>query len=281
MHDKSIYNKHEPAVSPPPGNDIPSNWFVFSGNNLLVINEERITIPFSTNLNDIGLSPVRTQFLGTLDGQPCYCAEVAVDSSAPDGMSYRDLRSLYGQLDDAFFQLAGKAIQIVAWDQTHQYCSRCGTPMENLKSERAKKCPACSFVCYPRISPATITAIFKGNKILLAHAKHFPDDMYSLIAGFLEPGETLEDCVRREIKEEVNIRVKNIKYWGSQPWPYPNSMMIGFSAEYESGEICVDDDEIEKADWFDIDTLPDLPSDISIARKIIDWYVKNQQLTDG
>ncbi|HEY5585326.1 MAG TPA: NAD(+) diphosphatase, partial [Ruminiclostridium sp.] len=166
-----------------------------------------------------------------------------------------------------------KAFQIVSWDQTNQFCGRCGSSTQPQPSERAKICPKCGFISYPRICPATITAIFKDDKILLAHAAAFKGNLYSLIAGFLEPGETLEECVKREIMEEVSLKVKNIKYFGSQPWPFPNSMMIGFTAEYESGEITVDGVEISEAGWFGVDNLPELPFEMSIARKIINSYI--------
>jgi NAD+ diphosphatase len=143
------------------------------------------------------------------------------------------------------------------------------------EGERAKRCPECGFISYPVICPAVITAIIKDRKILLAHNRSFKGNMYSLIAGFVEAGETLEECVKREIMEEVGLQVKNVKYLGSQPWPFPNSLMIGFTAEYESGEIAVDGVEISDAKWFDIDNLPELPSEISIARKIINWYIEN------
>lgn len=299
MNNKSIYDLFTPGISPEFREPISSYWFIFSESNLLVTtNNEIFTLPLVKNLEELGLSTTREHYLGTFNDIPCFTCEVdptlpldsfinenSIISSGkkssensdvllPNGMEFINLRSLFGLIDDTLFELAGKAIQIVTWDQTHQFCGRCGSKVEQLPNERAKHCPSCNLINYPRISPATITAIFKGNKILLAHAKHFPGDMHSLIAGFLEPGETLEDCVRREIKEEVNIHVKNITYWGSQPWPYPNSMMIGFTADYDSGQIQVDGIEIEKADWYDIHSLPELPSKVSIARKIIDWYIQ-------
>jgi NAD+ diphosphatase len=162
----------------------------------------------------------------------------------------------------------------VSWDQTHQYCGRCGTRTETLNGERSKKCPACGLLNYPRITPASITAVFKDNKILLTHNVAFRRNIHSLVAGFMEPGETLEECIHREIMEEVGLKVKNIKYFGSQPWPFPNSLMIGFTAEYDSGEIAVDGKEISEAAWYDADNLPELPSKMSIARQIIDWFVQ-------
>ena len=222
------------------------------------------------------ISPVRTQFLGTLQDRQCYSAEVPPDTAIPEGMSFSELRSLYGVLDEDIYLLAGKAIQVVNWDQTHQFCGRCGHKTETLQGERAKKCPACGLTSYPRISPVTITAVLKDDKILLSHNASFRGNMHSLVAGFVEPGETLEECIRRETLEEVGVKVKNIKYFSSQPWPYPHSLMIGFTAEYESGEITVDGKEISQADWYDVHNLPELPARMSIAREIIDWFIQSQ-----
>jgi len=277
MFRESVYKRYTPAVTAVQEVEgQKSYWFIFNQNKLLVkIENNKCTIPLLESLDKLEIFPVRTQYLGTLQGHPCYSAEVSSDSIAPSGMDFSELRPLFGALDEDIFFLAGKAIQIVKWDQTHQYCGRCGSHTEELPGERAKKCPKCGFISYPRISPAVITAVLKDDKILLAHNKNFAGNMYSLIAGFVEAGETLEECVQREIIEEVGIKVKNIRYFGSQPWPFPNSLMIGFVAEYESGEISVDGVEIEAADWYHIDNLPELPKKLSIARVIIDWYVKN------
>jgi NAD+ diphosphatase len=271
MSRESIYKRYQPAVTSEPGNDCYVYWFIFSMNKLLIKNDE-LGIPYSRSLKELNLSPLRMQYLGTLQEQPCYSAEVSPDTIAPEGMSFRELMSLYGVLDEDIYLLAGRAVQIVRWDQQHQYCGRCGHKTETLQGERAKKCPACGFISYPRLSPATITAVLKDNKILLTHYAAFRGNMHTIIAGFVEPGETLEECVKREIQEEVGIQVKNIKYFKSQPWPYPNSLMIGFTAEYESGEISVDNTEISEAAWYDLNSLPELPPKMSIAREIIDWF---------
>lgn len=272
---ESIYKRYVPAVAPGQNRETPAYWFIFRSNDLLV-NEAsgHISIPFAPSAEYWNIQPVRTQYLGTFEGHPCYSAEAAPDAAAPEGFTYAGLRSLYGVLEEDLFHLAGKAVQIAAWDREHQFCSRCGGPTVSSEKDRAKICPSCGFTTYPRISPAVITAILKDKRILLAHARHFKGNMFSLIAGFVEPGETLEDCVQREIMEEVGIKVKNIRYFGSQQWPFPNSLMIGYVADYESGEIAVDGEEIVEAGWYDADRLPELPSHVSIARKIIDWYIR-------
>ena len=277
MSGESIYKHFKPAVKQPPVDNDPAYWFVFCSNKLLVLVEkDKATIPYFKSLSELNITPVRIQYLGTLEGSPCYSAEATTETAVPEGMEFKELRSLYGVLDEDIFLLAGKAIQIVSWDQTNQFCGRCGTSMETLEGERAKICPACGLINYPRISPAAITAVIKGNKILLTHNAAFKGNIHSLIAGFVEPGETIEECVHREIFEEVGLKVKNLKYFGSQPWPFPNSLMVGFTAEYESGEISVDGQEITEAGWYEAGNLPDLPGKMSIARKIIDRFVKTQ-----
>jgi NAD+ diphosphatase len=276
MSRASIYENYVPAVTNENSGRIPSYWFIFSGNRMLVQQiDEAIKIPVAFTPDELHVSPIRTQYLGLLNDQPCYSVELEPAVQAPGHMVFRDLRALYGALEDSLFLLAGRAFQIVAWDQSHQFCGRCGERTRDIEGERAKICPKCGLINYPRISPAVIIAVIKEDRILLAHAKAFPSNRYSIIAGFVEPGETLEECVARELMEEVSISVQNIRFFGSQPWPFPNSLMIGFTADYAGGEICVDGKEITEAGWFGADDLPGLPPPMSIAREIIDWYISN------
>lgn len=178
---------------------------------------------------------------------------------------------------DDIFRVAGRAHQIINWVRTHQYCGKCGGPIKNKVTELARECPNCGVNIYPRISPAVIIAIVKGDKILLARNKNFPNSFYSVLAGFVEPGETLEECVQREVKEEVGIEVKNIKYFGSQSWPFPDSLMIAFTAEYANGEIVVDNLELSHADWFSRYNLPaKIPDKKTIAGRLIEWFIQQQ-----
>ena len=280
MSKESIYKRYIPAVTPAEKSSGPAYWFIFNSDKLLVNTTNSSIIPHVRNLKELSVSPVRTQYLGTLEGYPCYSAEVTPETKAGKGMVFKDLRSLYSLLDEDIYLLAGRAIQIVNWDKNHQFCGKCGSPTETSKYEMAKICPECGFTSYTRISPAVIIAIVKEGKLLLAKHVRTPGNMYGLIAGFVEAGETLKEGVKREIMEEVGLHVKNIKYFGSQPWPFPHSLMIAFTAEYESGEIHADGDEIQEAKWFSVNELPQTPSPMSIAGELIDWYVKKFQVKE-
>ncbi|MCB8816934.1 NAD(+) diphosphatase [Desulfosporosinus shakirovi] len=247
-------------------------WLLFKGNKFLVIeNNGQFALP-DINLDKLNIRPIRRQYVGQLDGRPCYVAELSPITVAPEGTSFCNLRRLLDHMPEDLFVLAGKAYQIMHWDRSHQYCSQCGEQTENKIDERAKRCPSCGFVNYPRISPAIIVAITRRNEILLAKGSRFQAGFYSVLAGFVEPGETFEECVQREVAEEVGIKVKNIKYFGSQPWPFPDSLMVGFIADYDSGDINIDKKEILDARWFTADQLPLIPSSGSIARQLIDWF---------
>ncbi len=188
-------------------------------------------------------------------------------------MSLRGLRGLYGRLPERLFAMAGRARQIVEWLRTHRFCGCCGEPTVVHEHELALGCPACGRVHYPRVSPAVIMLVRRGHAMLLARAHGFPEGVYSTLAGFVEPGESLEQAVAREVREEVGVRLRDIRYFGSQPWPFPHSLMIGFTAEYAGGELALDDREIADAAWFTGDRLPRLPPRISIARRLIDAFV--------
>jgi NAD+ diphosphatase len=274
-----MVGRFTPAVSPPSDHGGPARWFIFNGHKLLVRMEGGLqSIPvLRDGPQDLGLKPLRYHFLGSLDGEACYSAEVAEGVDPPPGMLFSGLRSLYDSLDGTLYRVAVVAVQIVDWDRMHRYCGRCGERTEYKEGVRAKECRRCGLVSFPRISPAVIVAVERGEKLLLARANRFPAAFYSVLAGFVEPGETLEEAVAREVKEEVGLELTNIRYFGSQPWPFPDSLMIGFTAQYAGGEICVDETEIVDAGWFEADELPLLPGKISIARQLIDWFVEKHQ----
>lgn len=278
-----MHRTFTPGVTPPPELSQPAWWFAFMGSKLLVDSKETIRqVPFLVSLAELEITPIRTQFLGTLDNHPCYSAELDRDTVVADDLTFQGLRDLYGSLEEDLFSLAGRAFQIMEWDRTHQFCGHCATAMIQLasvdasgepRSIRAKRCPKCELVNYPRLAPAIIVLVTRGEEVLLARAPRFPKAMYSVLAGFVEPGESLEETIVREVREEVGIEVKDIRYFGSQPWPFPNSLMIGFTATYAGGEIVMEPQEIEDAAWFKKDNLPQIPPKLSIARKLIDWFV--------
>ena len=276
----------------------PAHWFVFKGDRLLVelgppsprpSDDPRVAaraswarIPVASallkNNNTLWFEPARTLYLGHLGGTGCWAAEAPADAPPPPaGMGWEGLRALFTVLDDAHFALAGRAIQLIDWDRSHRYCGRCGTPTEAKSEERARVCPACKFSAYPRIAPAVMALVRREGEILLGRSPHFPPGMYSALAGFVEAGETLEQCLEREVEEEVGVRVSRIRYFASQPWPFPNSLMIAFVCDWVSGEIRPQAGEIEAANWFKVLQLPKLPSKISIARRLIDAVVEEMR----
>jgi NAD+ diphosphatase len=290
MADMPIY-QFIARISPPAEVVERAYWFIFQQDKLLVhvVDEGRVSVLQAEELASLGLAPGHPQYLGYLQNgrdQPihCYAAECHPTAALPADLAAEGLRQVYGRLDDPLFSVAGRAVQIVDWDRNHQYCGRCATPTEAIAGERAKKCPSCGLSSYPRLSPATITAVTRqteaGKRILLARNHRFPPGRYSVLAGFVEPGESLEECVEREISEEVGIRVQNVRYVGSQPWPFPNSLMIGFTAEYASGEFHLEEAEIDDAQWFAADALPLLPPPMSIARQLIDAFVAEEGTGD-
>ena len=261
-----------PSTTPVLGVD--AVWIGIRGMDVLVLDRgDHDELPIAPEPAALGIAPVRTLYLGELDGVPCRSAELADDHAAPEGMAFRTLRELYSRVDEQTWTLAGRAAQFVEWDRTHLHCGRCGTPTEHAPGERARRCPVCGHAAFPRLSPAVIVRVTRGDEILLARAQRFPGGMYSVLAGFVEPGESLEECVARELEEEVGIEVADITYFSSQPWPFPHSLMIGFTARWVSGDLRPEEAEIADAQWFTRDALPELPGRLSIARKLIDDWL--------
>lgn len=243
--------------------------FLFRADELLV-RESDLALPDAALLRELGLQPQQMQPVGLLNGRYCQTAWLGPVPAPLEGWGFRKLRSLFGAMDEDLLSVAGRAFQIAEWARTHRFCGACGTPTAHVPGERCVKCPACGMVAYPRISPAMMVLIKKGQAILLARHSASPSRFFTALAGFLEAGESVEDAVHREVFEEVGLKVRNVAYFGSQPWPFPHSLMIAFTAEYESGEIKVDEHEIAEARWFGPgDPLPVVPPGISIAGHLI------------
>lgn len=265
------------GVEPPGDPSGPVSWFVFREDRLLVrVDGDHASMPGTDEIERLGLVTTRRHYLGRVDDRLCYAVELAPGAEMPPELTLLGLRSLYTRLDDDLFSLAGRAVQILTWDRTHQFCGQCGTPTESMPGERGKRCPNCGLTAYPRLSPAVIVLITRPGQVLLARGKQFPEDMFSTPAGFVEPGESLEEAVEREIAEEVGISVRDVRYFGSQPWPYPHQLMIGFTASWEAGEIRIDEHELADARWFTRDAMPRIPPPLSISRSLIDAYLSGE-----
>lgn len=221
-----------------------------------------------------GFRPEGSLYLGRRGSVPCYAGICGPESPAPEGWRFGRVRDLYCRVPDEELALSAYAVRMIAFDRDTRYCGRCGSLTRPHPAERAKLCPSCGKVTYPRLSPAIIVLIRQDDRILLARSPRFPDGMFGLVAGFVEPGENLEHALRREVKEETGLVVKNIRYFGSEPWPFPDSLMIGFTAEYAGGELVIDPREIEAAAWFDREHLPRIPDRISISRALIDRWIE-------
>ena len=205
-----------------------------------------------------------------------YISGINPELILPSGYHLTGIRDLYGSVDEDLLGIASRGVQLIRFDSSTRYCGYCGKKTIMKSDEIAKFCSSCNRIIFPRLSPAIIVRITYGDRILLSRSPHFSPGMYSIQAGFVEPGESLEAAVHREVLEEVGIKIRNIRYFASQPWPFPDSLMIGFTAEYDSGSIVSDGIEIEDARWFSHENIPDLPSKISISRILIqDWLDKN------
>ena len=262
----------EPAFVSPAGSAADAVCFVWDGDKILIRTADPPILPRLADVLPMGIAGAQ-HYLGQLEGVGCIAIRVAADAPLPAGWEWRGLRTLFLQIPDDLLALAGRAFQIVEWDRSHQFCGRCGTATCDKVGERAKECPACGHIVYPRVSPAMMVLVTRGQELLLARAKRFPQAMYSALAGFVEPGESIEDCVHREVREEVGVEVDALRYVASQSWPFPHSLMIAYTAEYVAGEVRPCDDEIADARWFAIDALPQLPSPVSISRVLIDTTV--------
>ena len=247
--------------------------FVFRSGKLLV-REDDLSLPDArVGLPLHGLQTGQFHPVGLWQERYCCTTWVDAEWQAQAGYAFMPLRALFGGMDEPLLGLASRAAQLAEWSRTHRFCGHCANPMQLANGERAFKCPACGMVAYPRISPAMMVLIKKGDHILLARHVVSPTGRFSALAGFLEAGESIEEAIHREVMEEVGLQVTNLQYFGSQSWPFPHSLMIAFTAEYAGGEITPDASEIAEARWFGPqDVQPEPPPGVSISNLLLNAH---------
>lgn len=248
-------------------------WVLMRGTDLLVAGEpESYRLPAGPLPAVFDPLAARAVYIGTWQGLPCRALPVSRSLESPPGFSFRNLLANEPQLSVALLSLGGMAGQILHWDRGSRHCALCGGFMTWLPGEWGKKCNGCDYSHFPHIHPCVIVLVCRQGEVLLARKAQWPEGRYGLVAGFVDFGECLEEAVAREVLEETGIRVKDIRYVGSQSWPFPSQLMAGFVAEYAGGELVVDHSELEDARWFSLDALPTLPPRRSIARYILDLF---------
>lgn len=250
-------------------------YIVIKGDELLIDNvNQNLALLNADQYKWSGMKIKREYFIGYLDNYSLYALELEMNSPFMEETSLRPFRSLLGIMPDNYFIICSRSVQLVEWYNKSKFCGSCGLKTSLHGVEKAMYCKECNNLIYPRISPCVITLVTNKEKLLLAHNKNFPSQIYSTLAGFIEVGETVEEAIQREILEEVNIEVTNCTYFGSQSWPFPSQLMLGFHAEYVTGEIKPDGEEIDVAKWFHYKSLPQVPPGrISISGKLIENYV--------
>ncbi len=253
-------------------------YVVFSGYNLLVADDQTYWQPIPQSVwRFLGLAPQDQLFLGAYQQHPVYGVELDEKVyQAPQGYHWENLRALLGRgaIEEAEFNLVGCAFQIFNWDRDHQYCGRCGNMTVPHQSDRARRCESCEVDFYPRLSPCVIMLVTRGEECLLARHARLRTGVFSTLAGFIEPGESVENAVHREVAEEVGIQIHNLRFFTSQPWPFPGQLMLGFHADYLSGEIVIDDKEIDEARWWHVGDLPPVPPIGTLSGKLIQHFVE-------
>lgn len=247
---------------------------------VVLTHEGKLVVPGSTDLYwrhsdlpDAGDFHHMVHHLGIYRNHGCYSVELTRKEVEGLDASTVSLRDFLGQIPEGLFRLLGRALQINEWYRGHRYCGYCGEPTRLLEGERAMTCSSCGVACYPRLSPCIMALLIRGNECLLARNKQWTRPFFSALAGFIEPGESAEQAVRREVMEEVGLEVGRLEYFRSQPWPFPGQLMIGFFAEYARGEIRVDDIEIAEARWFRVDRLPSIPGEFALSGQLIRAFV--------
>ena len=253
----------------------PSYWFIVQNDGLLLLKKDN-TLPNDTAIASLSPHFLRRINIGDFSHINYCCAEISREVAIPDILHVLPLRQALSLFNHGMFGLAVKAYSVINWDKNHQFCSRCGGITAHQAKGFERLCTSCALPFFPRISPSIIVLIKKEDHVLMARSPHFLPGIYGLIAGFVDVGESAEDAVHREVMEEVGLRVKNLTYFGSQPWPFPDSLMIAYTADYASGEIVIDNVEIEAAGWYKYDNLPGRPSlSVSIASTLINNFIES------
>lgn len=247
-------------------------YFPFIGSELVCKSHQGAPEPITADdFRWLDLDVVHKHFLGHFGNRACFALRVG--GQVPEGFQAVGLRGLLGRTSQSLFYLAGRALQVVDWSESHQFCGRCGSPMQDHPRDRARQCSECRLINYPRLSPSIIVLVTRGEEMLLARNANWPNGMYSTLAGFVEAGESIEQTVHREVMEEVGLKVANLRYFGSQSWPFPNSLMLGFHADYHSGDIVCQPGEIADAQWFTKDSLPQTPPKTAISGWLIHEFM--------
>lgn len=275
---QDLYERFHPALGFSKEEDLSASIIFIVEEDRVLLRNENGAADFPRFSDFLVQNPERYDlgYLGTLDGDHCFYMSYSETFIIPNGLEFESLRTVYSKVDEVIGLVASRAVHLAGWNQRTKYCGVCGSPTSKDPAELAKRCTSCKNIIYPRISPAIIIAVVKEDKLLLAHNKNFKQRWYSTLAGFIEPGETVEICAQREVLEEVGVTIKNIRYFGSQPWPFPDSLMIGLIADYESGEVMPDGVEIDDAAFFGADELPEVPGTYSVAGKLINWFVETR-----
>ncbi|MEM9624132.1 MAG: NAD(+) diphosphatase [Pseudomonadota bacterium] len=270
-------DEFDPDHNMPEGADHGDAWyFVFSAGELVCKSNHGSPEPVTADeFRWLDMQVDSKHFLGHYQNRPCFA--LSATGSPGEGFALLGLRALLGRTAQSLFYLAGRAQQIVEWHATHQFCGRCGAPMHDHPQDRAKHCHSCGHINYPRLSPSIIVLVTRGEEMLLARNAAWPNGMYSTLAGFVEVGESIEQTLHREVYEEVGLRVDGLEYFGSQSWPFPNSLMLGFHAEYAGGEIVCQADEIADAQWFSANNLPQIPPKTAISGWLIQEFIDRLQ----
>lgn len=258
-------------------------WLPFCGPDVVVREDDGQAALLYGGMDVVaGLEFEPPVLLGSLDGVPCVSCQLSSTAELPTGWHAIGLRELYGKLDDALYEIAGYAAHLLLWQRTSRFCPVCASSTEPMQGDWGRRCSKCGHTRYPQLSPAILALVHDGDRVLLTHKPGW-SARYSIIAGFVEPGESLEACVQREVEEEVGVAVANISYVGSQPWPFPDQLMIGYMAEYAGGMLEIDTAELDDAAWFHVDALPELPPPMSLSRRIIDAWAasRRRELLDG